>query len=518
MQHILNVRSGALRALRYAKTLVKLRHAASARNGALPFSEIPKIPAFPLVGSGWIYLPLIGRYDIRDGSGAARDMYQRYGPIVVQQLPGRRAIVRLFSANDIRMLYQEEGRTPRHVGSLALKLFHQSQKPQFFANDGLLHAQGDEWRRIRSQTHTSVSAPCVVQGYAEGIADVVDDTISLIASARDEKEEVEDCHVLMRRWALESTMLLTVDERLGVLEPNLDAHSTAANMFNIKEDLFCILNTLTTSFPYYLFFPTPMWRQFRRRGHEAIRLLLPLVRTAAERAEHMAEEERPTLAASLRRAGMQSFKEIFTFVFDFIMAGSETVAAGATYCLYCLAMNPLAQQKAREEVQSVLSKAPDSEIALKYMELSYVKACIRESLRLYPIVTGIHRKLDHDVVMSGYMIPKNTVLRTEIFVSGRLEENFTRASEFIPDRWLRGSGDRLSEHLENWTHHPFASLPFSSGVRMCIGRRIAEMEMCILVAKVLQTFRVENHYGDIGFLSQLTSHPQKPARFRFIKL
>ncbi|XP_037558160.2 cytochrome P450 CYP12A2-like [Dermacentor silvarum] len=120
--------------------------------------------------------------------------------------------------------------------------------------------------------------------------------------------------------------------------------------------------------------------------------------------------------------------------------------------------------------------------------------------------------------MSGYMIPKNTVLRTEMFVSGRLEENFTRASEFIPDRWLRANGDRAGELLEEWTHHPFASLPFSTGVRMCIGRRIAEMELSVLIAKVLERFRVENHHGDIGFLSQLTSRPKKPARFRFIEL
>ncbi|KAH7932914.1 hypothetical protein HPB49_004893 [Dermacentor silvarum] len=59
--------------------------------------------------------------------------------------------------------------------------------------------QGDEWRRIRSQTHTSVSAPHVLQRYADGIARVVDDTVSLISSVRDEKGEVEDCHVLMRR-------------------------------------------------------------------------------------------------------------------------------------------------------------------------------------------------------------------------------------------------------------------------------------------------------------------------------
>ncbi|KAL1482022.1 hypothetical protein MTO96_034063 [Rhipicephalus appendiculatus] len=122
--------------------------------------------------------------------------------------------------------------------------------------------------------------------------------------------------------------------------------------------------------------------------------------------------------------------------------------------------------------------------ASKYWELPYIKACIRESLRLYPIVSGIHRKLDHDVVMSGYLIPKDTVLRTEIFVSGRLEENFTRASEFIPERWLRVNGGRSTEVQDNWALHPFASLPFSTGVRMCIGRRIAEMELSIFIAKV----------------------------------
>nr|XP_037273552.1 cytochrome P450 CYP12A2-like [Rhipicephalus microplus] len=196
----------------------------------------------------------------------------------------------------------------------------------------------------------------------------------------------------------------------------------------------------------------------------------------------------------------------------------KVVASAATYCLYCLAMNPAVQKKAREEVMSVLPTPGRGEMKFKYTELSYLKACIRESLRLYPTIPGVHRKLDHDVVMSGYAIPKNTVLRTEMFVSGRLEQNFTRASEFIPDRWLRANGGRAPELLENWAMHPFASLPFSTGIRMCIGRRIAEMELSILVAKILKEFRVENHHGDIGFLSQRIGRPQKPARFRFIKV
>ncbi|KAH7977118.1 hypothetical protein HPB51_027022 [Rhipicephalus microplus] len=137
----------------------------------------------------------------------------------------------------------------------------------------------------------------------------------------------------------------------------------------------------------------------------------------------------------------------------------------------------------------------------------------------HPIVPGVNRKINHDVVMSGYLIPANTVLRTEPFVAGRLEENFTRASEFLPERWLRSSDDISQKTSDgSWQLHPFASLPFSIGPRMCIGRRVAEMEITILVAQVLKRYRVENHHGDIGFLTQFTAKPERPARFRFVEL
>ncbi|KAH9364947.1 hypothetical protein HPB48_017958 [Haemaphysalis longicornis] len=114
-------------------------------------------------------------------------------------------------------------------------------------------------------------------------------------------------------------------------------------------------------------------------------------------------------------------------------------------------------------------------------------------------------------------------MRTEPFVAGQLEENFTRASEFLPERWLRRSDQDQSEGgngggSEAWTLHPFASLPFSIGPRMCIGRRIAEMELCTLVVKVLRKFKVENPYGDIGFSAEFTAKPARPARFRFVEL
>ena len=62
-------------------------------------------------------------------------------------------------------------------------------------------------------------------------------------------------------------------------------------------------------------------------------------------------------------------------------------------------------------------------------------------------------------------------------VMGELEELFPRPKEFIPERWIKG--DPQESH-----HHPYTLLPFGFGTRMCIGRRIAELEMWQLTVKV----------------------------------
>lgn len=60
-----------------------------------------------------------------------------------------------------------------------------------------------------------------------------------------------------------------------------------------------------------------------------------------------------------------------------------------------------------------------------------------------------------------------TVLMINSHAIGANEEYFNDGKVFKPERWLR----------ENSTINPFAHVPFGIGKRMCIGRRLAELQL-----------------------------------------
>lgn len=92
---------------------------------------------------------------------------------------------------------------------------------------------------------------------------------------------------------------------------------------------------------------------------------------------------------------------------------------------------------------------------------------------------GNGRTLQEDTVICGYKIPKGIQVVFPTIVTGTMEEYCEDANAFRPERWLKISHGGTGEHI-----HPFASLPYGYGARMCLGRRFADLEMQILLAKV----------------------------------
>ena len=87
------------------------------------------------------------------------------------------------------------------------------------------------------------------------------------------------------------------------------------------------------------------------------------------------------------------------------------------------------------------------------------------------------------------------------------ERYFHNADQFLPERWLRGNAEE-----EKFPSYAF--VPFGHGPRNCVGQRFAEIEIHVLIAKVIFVIymNVEQVYiHNIPYRSKLWS-----VKYKFI--
>lgn len=87
--------------------------------------------------------------------------------------------------------------------------------------------------------------------------------------------------------------------------------------------------------------------------------------------------------------------------------------------MYNLATNQKVQDKLREEVMTLLPNADVDLTPESLNSLPYMRACLKESMRLTPIIAGNVRAAGRDLVLQGYQIPKEVTnfndFRRQIF-------------------------------------------------------------------------------------------------------
>ena len=146
--------------------------------------------------------------------------------------------------------------------------------------------------------------------------------------------------------------------------------------------------------------------------------------------------------------------------------------------------------------------------------MPYLKAWVRETLRLYPVLSVIPRRPTEDLILSGYLIPGGTAtIHFLTYYMGRDEKVFEDAEAFKPERWLRRKDVTLTEAVE-----AFSSIPFGFGTRMCLGRRIAELELHLLLARIVQQFEISYppDAEEVEPLMRSVTIPDRALRVQFV--
>ncbi|KAJ0179224.1 hypothetical protein K1T71_004936 [Dendrolimus kikuchii] len=168
-------------------------------------------------------------------------------------------------------------------------------------------------------------------------------------------------------------------------------------------------------------------------------------------------------------------EEVDTFMFE----GHDTTTSGLVFSLYCLAKHKEVQEKIYTELKEIFGDDLNRDPTYtELQQMKYLELVIKETLRLYPSVPLIERKITHDCNIAGSHVPKNTSLIIDIFHMQRNPEVYENPLDFIPERF------------EKPLKSPFAWVPFSAGPRNCIGQRFALMEMKVTIAAVIKNFEI----------------------------
>ncbi|KAI9565465.1 hypothetical protein GHT06_009257 [Daphnia sinensis] len=487
------------------------RMSATEFDNAKPFDQVPGLRVLPIIGTTWGMFPYVG-----DGIPISRMLelqklrFKQFGYIWRDIVPGRPPIVYTARPEDVEKLFKSEGKHPVRPGMDTIKAYR-AQRVKDFTSAGILLSSGDAWWQTRSKAQQTILKPKNATHYIPVLNDIAEDFIDRIRLIRPENNEMKPDFINeMYRWALESVGVVGLNTRLGCLRPDLAPDSEAQKLINAANFSFDAINDLEHNFPFWKFFVTPMLQKLYDAQDFLTDTTIKYISQTVEALKGSSFDSYLSILEQLLVRGMEP-SDVITMVIDMLMAGVDTSANTSAFLLYYLARNPEKQEKLREEILSVVGPKGSSPTASTLNNLPYLKACIKESFRLMPAANANARITDKDLVLSGYIIPKGTLVAALHQLMARLDENFPEAEKFIPERWIKG--DPQESH-----HHPYVTLPFGCGTRMCIGRKIAELEIQQLTIKMLQNFKVEYDHEDMSCFMRMTNMPDKPLLFKFIDL
>ena len=98
--------------------------------------------------------------------------------------------------------------------------------------------------------------------------------------------------------------------------------------------------------------------------------------------------------------------------FDMCGAGIDTTGNTLGFLLGKLSSHPDVQERLREEIRRH-SLGDGGLTESSVVKMKYLAACLRESLRAIPTVSGFGRVLPEDTVIGGYEVPANTFVMSD---------------------------------------------------------------------------------------------------------
>jgi unspecific monooxygenase len=406
--------------------------------------------------------------------------------VVFRTVFGRRQIIMSRPAGIQHILVDNPGNYRRTAAGIRIL------RP--LLGKGLLLSTGEDWRHQR-RTLAPAFAPRTMPILARHVAKAAGTAVTgLKASCADPVDLLAEMQFLALEIAGASMFSLEMEEYGAELRGLIKDYAARLGRPNLLDFL------LPPSIPS----PRDLLRwRFRRRWLDLICRII-----AARRKQGSAGAPRDLfdLLATARDPDSSALfppDRLADQVATMIVAGHETTAVALFWSLYLLASASTIQDRLAAEVAGA-DLGPDN-AAAALPRLVYARAVVHESLRLYPPAFTLARQALRADVAGGVPVPARTVVLIAPWVLHRHRRLWPQPDTFDPSRFLPPAlaPDR------------FAYLPFGIGPRVCIGAQFALTEATLVLAILIQTFRIER--ADDALVTPravVTTQPDHPPPFR----
>lgn len=384
-----------------------------------------------------------------------------------------------------------------------------------FLGNGIFNVDGDLWynqRKLVAHQFTATS----LRAYVEGVLrdEVEKKLMPAVEAAAAAEGKVVDLQELLRRFAFDLVCRVSLGYNPRCLEyDGLGSSHPILEAFDAASDICARRGAAPMA---------AAWKIKRCLGfgsEKKLREAIGKIHSFVD--EIVGEKKRNVIIGSCKR-GDESWDEmdlvskmvsdgmddevVRDTMISFIMAGRDTTSAAMTWLFYLLSCHPHVENQVVREL-TILEHRNDAWKHSTLKELRWLKACICESMRLFPPVAwNSKHAMANDTLPDGTQVRAGDRVTYFPYGMGRMkslwgEDRF----EFKPERWISEVEEGKIKALKNYGPYKFPV--FHAGPRACPGKEMAFVQMKYVVASIIRRFVIRPVAPDRPvFVPLLTAH------------
>jgi cytochrome P450 len=186
-----------------------------------------------------------------------------------------------------------------------------------------------------------------------------------------------------------------------------------------------------------------------------------------------------------------------------LLVGLQTVSNTVSFFLYGVLKHPVVRERVLAEVDAAFADGPL--VWEKLEKMRSLRGAMMETLRMYPVAYGHVARVAEPLTVEGYRLEPGDDVFVAMTVPHYLPELFPDPDTFDIDRF---------DPPRNEHNQPGAFAPFGLGSHTCLGAGIAEVQLMVIVAALLRTFRLELDPPDAVLKVEHTPVPTAGAGLR----